>query len=136
MVFKVDFSPEEIERLYLTYQRNPENYDEIKKRLFGNAAKNGLQKSIRSRFFFIIALSIVAIVGSMYAFFASHWGSFGAIWIIWAGFAIGVGSSIYLSYKNAFLVMKANEQFFQDFEQIAAQASSLDDFKIDWNTKT
>jgi hypothetical protein len=136
MVFKIDFNQEEIERLYLTYQNNPQNYTEIKKRLFGKLVKSKVQKSIRSRALFIFVLSIVAIVGSSYAyFFAEHWGSFGAIWIIWAGFALGIGSSIYFSYKNSILTMRANEQFFQDFEQIAEKAEDLDDFKIDWNTR-
>lgn len=135
MVFKIDFNKEEIERLYLTYQRSPQNYAEIKKRLFGNAAKTELQKSIRSRFLFLGALTFVAIIGSTFSLFAEHWGSLGAIWIIWAGFAIGVGSSIYFLYKNAYLIMKMNERFFDDFEKIADHAQDLDDFKIDWNTR-
>jgi hypothetical protein len=81
------------------------------------------------------ALTGVAIASSFFSIFAEHWGSLGAIWIIWAGFMIGLGIAMYISYKDAFLVIKKNEAFFVRFELIAENVSSLEDFIIDWNQK-
>lgn len=135
MVFKASFTAKEIEQLYLTYRNNPKNYGEIKKRLFGDAAKREFKNSLRGRLYFMAALSVIAIVSSLYSFFAEHWGSLGAIWIIWAGFMIGLGVAMYLSYKDSYLGIQRNEAFFIDFETIASKADSLEDFIIDWNLK-
>jgi len=135
MVFKVAFNQQEIEQLYLTYLRNPQNYKEIKKRLFGEAAKIEFRKNLKGRFYFMITLTGVAIASSFFSLFAEHWGSLGAIWIIWAGFIIGLGVAMYISYKDAFLVLKKNEAFFDSFEKIASNSTSLEDFIIDWNQK-
>jgi hypothetical protein len=77
-------------------------------------------------------LTVVAIASSFFSIFAEHWASLGAIWIIWAGFMIGLGFAMYISYKDAFLVLKRNEAFFDSFEKIASNANSLEDFIIDW----
>ena len=135
MVFKVAFTQQETEQLYLTYQRNPKNYNEIKKRLFGEGAKIEFRRNLKGRIYFMAALTGVAIASSFFSIFAEHWGSLGAIWIIWAGFMIGLGIAMYISYKDAFLVIKKNEAFFVRFELIAENASSLEDFIIDWNQK-
>ena len=133
MVFKVAFNQQETEQLYLTFIRNPENYQEIKKRLFGEAAKIEFRKNLRGRIYFMASLTVVAIASSFFSIFAEHWGSLGAIWIIWAGFMIGLGFAMYISYKDAFLVMKKNETFFKNFENVASKANTLEDFIIDWN---
>jgi hypothetical protein len=133
MVFKVAFNQQETEQLYLTFIRNPENYQEIKKRLFGEAAKIEFRKNLRGRIYFMASLTVVAVASSFFSIFAEHWGSLGAIWIIWAGFMIGLGFAMYISYKDAFLVMKKNETFFKNFENIASKANTLEDFIIDWN---
>jgi hypothetical protein len=135
MVFKVSFSPREIEQLYLTYRNNPKNYKEIKRRLYGDGAKLEFKKNLRGRLYFMATLSGVAIASSFFSIFAEHWGSLGAIWIIWTGFMIGLGVAMYISYKHSFLIIKNNELFFEDFEQIAALADGLEDFIIDWNLK-
>jgi hypothetical protein len=135
MVFKIAFSPTEIEQLYLTYKRNPKNYGEIKKRLFGDAAKIEFRKNLKGRLYFMATLSGVAIVSSFFSIFAEHWGSLGAIWIIWAGFMIGLGVAMYISHKDAYLVLKNNEAFFESFEEIASKSTAIEDFIIDWNLK-
>ncbi len=135
MVFKVAFTQQEIEQLYLTYKRSPNNYKEIKKRLFGEGAKIEFRKNLRGRLYFMVALTVVAIASSFFSIFAEHWGSLGAIWIIWAGFMIGLGVAMYISYKDSFLVLKKNRAFFEDFEKIASNTASLEDFVIDWNQK-
>jgi hypothetical protein len=83
----------------------------------------------------MVALTVVAIASSFFSIFAEHWASLGAIWIIWAGFIIGLGVAMYISYKDAFLVLKKNEAFFKDFEMIASKSVTLEDFIIDWNQK-
>lgn len=135
MVFKVAFTQQEIEQLYLTYKRSPNNYKEIKKRLIGEGAKIEFRKNLRGRLYFMVALTVVAIASSFFSIFAEHWGSLGAIWIIWAGFMIGLGVAMYISYKDSFLVLKKNRAFFEDFEKIASNTASLEDFAIDWNQK-
>ena len=136
MFFKVAFTQQEIEQLYLTYSRNPKNYDEIKKRLFGDGAKIEFRKNLKGRLYFMVALTVVAIASSFFSIFAEHWASLGAIWIIWAGFIIGLGVAMYISYKDAFLVLKKNEAFFKEFEMIASKSVTLEDFIIDWNQKS
>jgi len=135
MVFKVAFTDQEIERLYLTYRNNPGNYSEIKKRLFGEGAKIEFKRNLKGRLYFMAALTVVAIASSFFSIFAEHWASLGAIWIIWAGFMIGLAVAMYISYKDAFLVLKKNEAFFDNFEKIAVNAATLEDFIIDWNQK-
>jgi hypothetical protein len=48
---------------------------------------------------------------------------------------IGLGIAMYISYKDSFLVLKKNRAFFEDFEKIASNTASLEDFVIDWNQK-
>jgi len=133
MIFKASFTAKEIEQLYITYRNNPKNYREIKKRLFGDAAKRTFRGSLRGRLYFMVALTVIAIVSSLYSFFAEHWGSMGAIWIIWAAFMIGLAVAMYLSYKDSYLGIQRNEAFFVNFENIATKSNSLEDFIIDWN---
>jgi hypothetical protein len=135
MVFKVSFTPKEIEQLYLTFLRNPKNYGEIKKRLVGEAARFEFRKSLIARMYFMAALTVIAIASSMFSFFAEHWASMGAIWIIWAGFMIGMGVAMYLSYQDSYLVLKKNEAFFIEFESIARSVTNLEDFIISWNLR-
>ena len=133
MVFKISFNPKEVEQLYITYKRNPKNYKEIKKRLFGDAAKIEFKNNLRGRIYFMIALTGVAVISSAYSIFAEHWPSLGAIWIIWAAFTLGLLVAMYISYKDSFLVIKNNEKYFERFESIASKSESLEDFIIDWN---
>jgi hypothetical protein len=133
MVFKISFNSKEIEQLYITYKRNPKNYKEIKNRLFGDAAKIEFKNNLRGRIYFMIALTGVAVISSMYSIFAEHWPSLGAIWIIWAAFTLGLLFAMYISYKDSYLVIKNNEQYFEKFESIASKSDSLEDFIIDWN---
>jgi hypothetical protein len=135
MVFKVSFSPKETEQLFLTYLRNPRNYAEIKKRLFGEIAMIEFRKNLRGRLYFMATLTGIAVVSSFFSIFAEHWGSLGAIWIIWAGFMIGLGVALYMAYKDDFLVLKSNEAWFQGFETIAHRSKTLEDFIIDWNLR-
>lgn len=135
MVFDIAFSAQEIEQLFLTYQNNPQNYEEIKQRLYGKGAMREFKNSMRARRIFIVILGVIALLSSVFSFFAAHWSSMGAIWIIWAVFAAAIGVSMYISYKHSYLVMQRNASFFKEFEQIAAQSESLEDFIIDWNLK-
>jgi hypothetical protein len=135
MIFKIAFNEQEIEQLFLTFKRNPSNYNEIKKRLFGDAAKIEFRKNLKGRLYFMAALTGVTVISSFFSIFAEHWGSLGAIWIIWAGFMIGLGVAMYMSYKDAFLVLKKNEAFFEQFDKIASNTDSLEDFIIEWNRK-
>ncbi len=135
MVFNISFNQSEIEQLFLTYRKNPKNYLEIKKRLFGEAAQLDFKKNLRGRIYFMATLTGVAVVSSLFSIFAEHWGSLGAIWIIWAGFMIGLLVAMYISYKDTYQVMKKNERFFKDFEKIASKSDKLEDFIIDWNLK-
>jgi hypothetical protein len=135
MVFDITFSAQEIEQLFLTYRDNPQNYEEIKQRLYGKGAMREFKNSMRARRIFILILGVIAILSSVFSFFAAHWGSMGAIWIIWTVFSTAIAISMYVSYKHSFLVMQRNESFFKEFEQIAKQSESLEDFIIDWNLK-
>ena len=67
MVFKVAFTQQETEQLYLTYRRNPKNYNEIKKRLFGEGAKIEFRKNLKGRIYFMAALTGVAVASSFFS---------------------------------------------------------------------
>jgi len=135
MIFDIDFSKEEVARLYLTYKRRPENYDKIKKRLMGSKARKEYHKGQRGRYFFMGAVIAISMVGSAYAFFLGHWGSFGAIWLICAAFLIALGTFSFVAYRNFELVFKRNVAFFEQFEALAEKRNNVEDFQIDWNLK-
>ncbi len=136
MVYNLSFTPKEIEQLYLTFLRNPKNYGEIKKRLFGESAKFEFRKNLIARIYFMVALTIIAVASSLFSFFAEQWASIGAIWIIWAGFMIGLAVAMYLTYQDSYLVLKRNEAFFEEFESIANSVNNLEDFIISWNLRS
>ncbi|MCP4443275.1 MAG: hypothetical protein GY810_30600 [Aureispira sp.] len=128
------FTEEEIERLFLTYKRNPKNYQKIKDRVVGEGSKMMFKKEMRGRYIFAGAVTIISLISSVYSIVAQHWGSLAAIWIVWFGAILISMGWFAVSYKNAYSVLAKNEDFFKAFEAKAKQCESLVDFKILQNT--
>ena len=129
MYIRLRFGREEIERLFLTYLRQPKNYLRIKETVLGKSSdKPDLSRLLRGRILFLFTLALVALVGSGFAFVSDNYDTIAAIWVIWLGALILIAGFTYLQYQETHKVWKENHHFFEHFEQIALQASDLSAF--------
>jgi hypothetical protein len=135
MIFHFNFNETDILKLFRTSKNHPENYIKIKDMLCGNEAWKAFNNFKRSRYFFIISLTAIALISSAYSLFAEHLPSAVAIWIIWTGFMVLISVSFYFGYKDQYLTLKKNQSFFDRFEPIALKSETEQDFIIDWNLK-
>jgi len=127
------FSQQDIERLFLTYKRKPLNYEKIKNTVIGDSIDKQYRKNQHSALLFIITVSFVIIVGSAFSLVAGHWNTFISLLVIW-GFALaGYFVWRYITYRLIWRTYQSNKTFFEDFEQNAQDANSLEDFIININ---
>lgn len=123
------FSAQDLERLYLTYKKNQDNYTKIKDKVIGEDAELLYKSNRKSSFFFFGALTFVVAISSAFSLIASDINSFGALWTIWAlALVLFIAWSVFY-YKTNYQVLEKNRQFFQKFEATAQASQSLDDFK-------
>lgn len=132
----LSFTTEEVERLFLTYKRNPQNYQKIKDRVIGDGSKTMFQKEMRGRYVFAGAVTVICLISTVFAVVAQNMGTLIAIWIIWAGAVLLSMGWFLVVYKNAYTVLAKNEKFFNTFEAKAEECESLEDFKILQNADT
>lgn len=126
------FSEHDLERLFITYKRNFKNYTKIKDKVIGKDAEQQYKRNRKSSIFFFIAVTFIIVVSSMFSLVANHMNSFIALWMIW-GIALTlfiVWSVIY--YRTNFDILKKNQAFFEHFESVANNNSSLESFRKNW----
>lgn len=128
----LNFTKEDIERLYLTFQRNPTNYHKIKERVVGEGARQQFRREMRGRWIFLAAITIVAIVSSLYPMAAGDWRSVGALWVVWAGFIVVFTVWYVLSYRFSYSIVQQNESFFESFESVANASPDIEAFRKKW----
>lgn len=126
----LSFTEEEVERLFLTFKRNPKNYQKIKDRVIGEGSKTMFKKEMRGRCVFAGGVTVVSLISSVFAIVAQNMGSLAAIWIIWLGAVLLSMGWFLVVYKNAYVILAQNETFFEKFEDKAEQCETLEDFKI------
>lgn len=126
------FSAQDLERLFLTYKQNQDNYSKIKDKVIGEDAELQYKSNRKSSFFFFGALTFVVAISSAFSLIAADINSFGALWTIWGiAFILFTAWSVFY-YKTNYQILEKNRQFFQKFEVTAQNSQSLDDFKKNW----
>ena len=126
------FSTKDVERLFLTYKRNQDNYRKIKDKVAGPDAEQQYKSKRKSSIFFFVALTFIIVVSSSFSLIAEHMNSFIALWMIWGGaFIIFVAWSI-INYQTNYRILKQNQAFFSKFEAIAKKHDTLEDFTNNW----
>lgn len=123
---------QDLEQLYITYTQHSKNYQLIKDKLAGDAAKKAWKSSQRGRKVFIIGVGLVALAGSAFAYWMGNPASIFALFLIWAVSSLIFGVYSGISYKNSYKVLLENTAFFEKFESIAKAAPTLEDFKNQW----
>lgn len=116
-------------RLFLTFRRKPENYEEVRLMFVGEDIKVSFLKSIRGRLIFLAATAFIAAVSSVFSYFTEHYDSLIAIWLIWLGNLIVFSIWMFIDYKGSYSIYQKNKQFFQDFEACAQVCEELPDFE-------
>lgn len=126
------FSDHDLERLFLTYKRNFNNYTKIKDKVIGKDAEKLYKRTRKSSIFFFVALSFIILISSAFSLMADHFNSFVALWLIWgiAFTLFSIWSFIY--YKTNYQILQKNQAFFDKFENIAEKNNSLEDFRNNW----
>lgn len=126
------FSAQDLERLFLTYKQNQDNYIKIKDKVIGDDAELQYKSNRKSSFFFFGALTFVVAISSAFSLIASDINSFGALWTIWGiAFILFSAWSVFY-YKTNYQILEKNRQFFEKFETTAQSSQSLEDFKKNW----
>lgn len=120
------------ERLFLTYHRNPDNYTQIKTQVAGEAAQQAWQRGQRGRWVFMASIIFICTISSAFAWFMELGGSFTAIWIICFAFVSAISLVSFFSYQTRYKELQANVQFFENFENIASTASTVEEFRALW----
>lgn len=136
MQLKLSFSETEIKKLFLSYQDKPDNYKEIKNLVIGDGADQEFRSASRGRLVFMVAITIITIAGSMYPIFLKDYQSALAVWAVWAVLLCVsiVWSSIV--WNTSHKVLLENQTFFEQFEEVAKDAMSLDHFNQLWSKQT
>lgn len=122
------------QRLFMTFKRNPENYNKIKSKLTAEDLKIRYQRTKKSLRFFFAALSFIIIVSSAFAIVGDQPNSLTALWIIWT-----ISLIIFISsnrYNHQFNYRNQEEQslFFKQFEEIAKRSETKENFIKNWNS--
>lgn len=129
------FTQDDVYRLFLTYKRNPSNYNKIKERVIGEGARKQFGREMRGKWLFLGAITIIALVSSLYPMAAGDWRSAGALAVLWLAFVLAFGIWYAVSYRLSYRVLRRNELFFEDFEQIAQACSVLEEFDRRWQNE-
>lgn len=135
MQILASFSQHDTERLFLTYKRNPINYTKIKDEIVGKDLTAYYAQSKKSSWIFFGALTFIIVVSSSFSMIANHWDSFVALWMIWGGIVVLFTLWRTFFKRNATSIHDKNKDFFQQFEQVAQECDSLEDFIQHWQTK-
>lgn len=127
------FTTQDLERLYLTYKQNPNNYNKIKDKVIGKDAELQYKSNRKSSIFFFGALTFVVAISSIFSLIGHDINSFGALWTIWAiALIVFIAWSVFY-YKTNYQILQKNQQFFEKFESIAQKFQTLEDFKKNLN---
>ncbi len=123
------------EQLYQTLRTDAKTYEKIRNKVAGVAAQAAWRRSQRARWVFLLGVTFFAIISSAFAAFAEMLQSAAAVWVIWAASAIGVSVVSTLTYKSGYQRLLSNEQFFLQFEQIAQEAPTIEEFRQIWERR-
>jgi hypothetical protein len=134
MQIQVDFSEQELERLYLTYKNKPSNYQKIKTKIVGIDTSLAYRKTRKSGFVFFGGVTFIIAISSSFSFMAEHWDSFIALWMIWGIFFTLLLGWLFLLHKTTWNVHDYNQKFFETFENTASKVSSLQQFLQTWES--
>ena len=134
MQILISFSNQELERLFLTYKRNPTNYQKIKLKVIGKNAELQYKRNKKSSIIFFIALTFIITVSSLFSLIGSLPDSFIALWIIWSITLVLFIFWSYYNYKKNHLVLEKNKAFFSKFEETAQKHTLLEEFKKNWKS--
>lgn len=132
MQIRVDFSEQELERLYLTYKNKPNNYQKIKKKIVGIDTSANYRKTRKSGLIFFGGVTFIIVVSSSFSFMAQHWDSFIALWMIWSIFLVLLIGWLFLLNKTTWQIHDYNRDFFEKFESTATHTTDLRQFKQKW----
>ncbi len=119
------FSQHDIERLFLTYKRNPINYTKIKQEIVGSNLQEGYQRVRRSSYLFFGAVTFIIIISSSFSLVAEHYDSLIALWMIWGVTTLLFAGWMVFNYRNTYATYSRNENFFDHFELIAQSCRQL-----------
>lgn len=132
MQLLASFSPHEVERLFLTYKRNPINYTKIKQEIVGGNSQEGYQKVRKSSYLFFGAITFIIVVSSSFSLIAQHYDSLIALWMIWGITALLFAFWMVFNYRNTYAIYSKNEEFFDCFELVAQSCDTLEEFVGSW----
>lgn len=132
MQILASFSTHDTERLFLTYKRNPINYTKIKDKIVGKDLSEHYAQGKKSSWIFFGALSFIILISSSFSVMADHWDSFIALWMIWGGIVVLFIAWRILFARNATSIHDKNKNFFDNFELVAQECDSLEDFIQHW----
>lgn len=125
-------SPKERVQLFFTYRGAPHNYQKIKDKVAGTQAQEDWRRSQRGRLIFLVSVTIIAAISSVFIGFAGTLGSLVAVWIIWAASCVGFIVVSGISYKGSYAILLENARFFERFEQVAKSANTPEEFDSKW----
>jgi hypothetical protein len=125
-------SPKERVQLFFTYHKAPHNYQKIKDKVAGTQAQEDWRQSQRGRLVFLVSVTIIAAISTVFIAFSGTVGSLVAIWIIWAATCVGFIVVSGISYKGAYRILLQNARFFERFEQVAQSAATPEEFDSKW----
>lgn len=126
------FSQDDIYRLFLTFRHNPQNYQKIKEKVIGEGAMQQFKHEMRGRWVFLIAVTFIALVSSLYPMATGDYQSAAAVGVLWLCIVVVFFVWYFIAYQFSFRVLKKNETFFTEFEQKAQQCQVLEEFKNVW----
>ena len=130
------FSQHDVERLFLTYKRNPINYTKIKQEVVGDDVHDQYHRVRRSSTVFFGAITFIIVVSSAFSLVAAHYDSLVALWMIWGGTLVLYLGWIKFYHSNTYAIHTQNEDFFSRFELVAQSCDSLDEFVQYWTPTT
>lgn len=128
----MNFSQQDLERLYITYKSNPKNYYKIKEKMIGSMVIASHKKHRKSAAFFFGAVSFIIAVGSSFAAFSGHENSLVALFIIWC-----IALATFLVWwtihtRTRMQQLKEDQAFFEKFELISERNPSPEAFLKHW----
>lgn len=132
MQLTTSFSQHDVERLFLTYKRNPINYTKIKQEIVGGDLQERYQSVRKSSYLFFGAVTFIIVVSSSFSLIAEHYDSLIALWMIWGITALLFAGWMIMNHRNTYAIYHKNENFFGHFELIAQSCDSLEEFVGNW----
>lgn len=128
-------APSEYKQLYKIYQEKAATYKKIKDKIAGVTAKEDWQRGQRGRWVFLLAITIIAAISTVFIVFAGTTASLVAVWIIWLATAVLFAITSGISYKNSYAILLENMRFFELFELLAEASKDEADFEAQWQAK-